>query len=78
MFHQLLYHLYQIYFYYYQRKGLSLAPAVPSTVPDNKLSSSGVAEIVVVEGAPKGIKVPTSAKLIVLSAVGFTTLKVVS
>ena len=58
---------------------ISLAPAVPRTVPDNKLSSSGVAEIIVVDGVSKGIKVPEiSARLIVLSAVGFITLKVVS
>ena len=47
---------------------ISLAPAVPRTVPDNRLISSGVAEIVVVDGVSKGIRVPSEfAKLINLS-----------
>ena len=45
---------------------ISLAPAVPRTVPDNRLISSGVAEIVVVDGVSKGIIVPSEfAKLII-------------
>ena len=58
---------------------ISFALTVPSVVPERRLSSSGVAEIVVVDGVAKGTSVPElSARLIVLSAVGSTTLKVVS
>ena len=58
---------------------ISLAEAVPRTVPESKLSSSGVAEIVVVDGCEKGTSVPELfAKLIVLSSVGSITEKVVS
>ena len=58
---------------------ISFAVTVPSVVPERKLSSSGVAEIVVVDGVAKGISVPELfARLIVLSAVGSTALRVVS
>ena len=58
---------------------ISFADAVPRVVPERRLSSSGVAEIVVVDGEAKGTSVPElSARLIVLSAVGSITLRVVS
>ena len=58
---------------------ISFASAVPRVVPERRFISSGVAEIVVVDGEVKGTSVPElSARLIVLSAVGSTTLKVVS
>ena len=58
---------------------ISLAEAVPRTVPESKLSSSGVAEIVVVDGCEKGTSVPELfAKLIVLSSVGSMTPRIVS
>ena len=58
---------------------ISFADAVPRVVPESKLSSSGVAEIVVVDGVVKGMSVPELfERLMVLSAVGSTTLRVVS
>ena len=58
---------------------ISFAPTVPSVVPERRLSSSGVAEIVVVDGVVNGMRVPElSAKRIVLSVVGSTTSRVVS
>ena len=58
---------------------ISFADAVPRVVPESKLSSSGVAEIVVVDGVVKGTSVPElSARLIVLSAVGSIVPKYIS
>ena len=58
---------------------ISLALTVPSVVPERRLSSSGVAEIVVVDGFVKGISVPVLfARLIVLLEVGSITESVVS
>ena len=58
---------------------ISLALTVPSVVPERRLSSSGVAEIVVVDGVVNGMSGPElSARLIILSPVGSMTLTVVS
>ena len=58
---------------------ISFSDAVPMVIPERRLSSSGVADIVVVDGEAKGTSVPElSARLIVLSAVGSITLRVVS
>ena len=58
---------------------ISFADAVPRVVPERRLSSSGVAEIVVVDGVVKGTSVPElSARLIVLSAVGSIAPKYIS
>ena len=58
---------------------ISFALTVPSVVPERRLSSSGVAEIVVVDAVVKGMSVPELfARLIVLSAVGSIAPRVVS
>ena len=58
---------------------ISFADAVPRVVPESKLSSSGVAEIVVVDGVVKGTSVPELfERLIVLSAVGSIVPKYIS
>ena len=58
---------------------ISLPEAFPRVIPERRLSSPGVAEIVVVDGEAKGINVPELfARLIVLSVVGLITDNVVS
>ena len=58
---------------------ISFASTFPSVVPERRLSSSGVAVIVVVDEFVNGISVPELfARLIVLSSVGSITPRVVS
>ena len=60
------------------RERISFAEADPRVVPERRLISSGVAEIVVVEGLENGISVPSAfAKLMFLSCVGSIAFKLV-
>ena len=59
-------------------ESISPLDAAPGTIPDNKFISSGVAEIVVVDGDENGISVPSAlARLIYLSWSGSIAFKFV-